>query len=240
MGFLKKYYYVYVLVLAVAFAAAWFTADRITAVDAAMQDSSTPVVIIDPGHGGEDGGAISCTGVQESQLNLEISLRLNDLCHLMGISTQMVRTQDKAVYSQGCSTISEKKVSDLKNRVALVNDTPGALLVSIHQNMFSDPKYSGAQVFYAGTEGSRQLAESIQSLLCVHVDPDNHRECKPASAVYLMEHIHCTGVLIECGFLSNSDEEQLLRTPEYQKKLACAICAGLYPYITEENGNNEV
>lgn len=240
MRFLKKYYYVYVMVLAVAVAAAWFTADRITAVDAALQASAAPVIIIDPGHGGEDGGAISCTGVQESQLNLEISLRLNDLCHLLGMSTRMVRTQDKAVYSQGCTTISEKKVSDLKNRVALVNDTPGALLVSIHQNMFSDPKYSGAQVFYADTAGSKALAQAIQSLLCQQVDPDNRRECKPASAVYLMEHIRCTGVLIECGFLSNADEEQLLRTPDYQKKLACAICAGLYPYITEENGNNEV
>ena len=104
-------------------------------------------VVIDPGHGGEDGGAISVSGVPESQLNLEISLRLRDMMHLLGYKTLMIRTTDRSVYTQSGS-LAAKKVSDLRQRVKIVNETDGAVLVSIHQNTFSDGRYSGAQVFY--------------------------------------------------------------------------------------------
>lgn len=187
-------------------------------------------LVIDAGHGGEDGGAISVTGVRESTLNLEISLRLNDLLHFLGVRTEMIRTADVSVYTEG-TTIAQKKVSDIHNRVAMVNRTPDALLVSIHQNQFSESQYRGAQVFYA--QGSQELAELLQSELAAQVDPRNHRQCKQAKGIYLLEHISCPAVLIECGFLSNPAEEALLRDAAYQKKLACAIACTLVSYLEE-------
>src|SRR5699024_7913427 len=195
-----------------------------TAIAEALPIPRNTTIVIDPGHGGEDGGATSCTGVLESQLNLEISLRLRDLLHFLGYQTKMIRTTDTAVYTNG-TTISEKKISDLKNRVKLVNETANALLLSIHQNQFSDGRYSGAQVFYAPTAGSQDFAQSAQSLLISSLTPKSKRACKPAESVYLMQHIQCTGILVECGFLSNSQEEANLRTPEYQKKLCCVIAS---------------
>ena len=180
------------------------------------------VIIIDAGHGGEDGGATSCTGILESQFNLEIALRLNDLMHLLGLETVMIRTTDISVYTQG-NTIAAKKVSDLKERVRIVNETENALLISIHQNMFSDSQYYGAQVFYNGQ--SRSLAEQLQASLVGTLNPCSRRKSKSASGVYLMQHIQRPGLLVECGFISNPEEEAKLRTGEYQKKLCCVIAA---------------
>ena len=139
-------------------------------------------IVIDPGHGGEDGGATGVAGTRESDLNLAVSLRLQALLRLFGHEPVMVRTTDTAVYSAGAGTISEKKVSDIHNRVRLVNDTPGALLVSIHQNFFTQGKYSGAQVFYADDAYSRELAQQMQAQLRASLDPGNRREAKGAPA----------------------------------------------------------
>lgn len=188
-------------------------------------------IVIDPGHGGEDGGATSCTGVLESTYNLSISKRLNDLLHLLGYETKMVRTTDTAVYTKG-ETIAQKKVSDLKERVRIVNETENPLLLSIHQNQFPDGKYSGAQMFYAGTQGSQELAERLQSAFVSTLNPGSKRKCKKSDGVYLMEHIGCTGVLIECGFLSNPTEEAKLRDEAYQKKLCCVIAATVSEYLS--------
>lgn len=188
-------------------------------------------IVIDPGHGGEDGGAISCTGASESAINLEISLRLNDLLHFLGYDTLLIRSTDTSVYTQG-DTIAAKKVSDLKERVRIVNATQNALLISIHQNHFIDSRYGGAQVFYASTEGSEALAKSMQDALVRTVNTGSNRKCKKSSGVYLMEHIDCTAVLVECGFLSNPEEEAKLRTPDYQKRLCCVIAATLGEYVS--------
>ena len=188
-------------------------------------------IVIDPGHGGEDGGATSCTGILESRFNLEIALRLNDLLHLLGYDTVMIRTTDTSVYTQG-ATIAQKKVSDLKERVRIVNEQENALLVSIHQNFFADSQYSGAQVFYAATDGSDALAKQLQAALVSTLNPGSSRKSKQASGIYLMEHIESTGILVECGFLSNPREEALLRTPDYQKRLCCAIAAVVSQYLS--------
>lgn len=197
-------------------------------------------IVIDPGHGGEDGGAVGINGVNESRLNLEISLRLRDLFSLLGVKSVMLRETDTALYTEDCATIREKKVSDIKQRVKLVNDTPNALLVSIHQNYFEQSKYDGAQVFYAKTDGSHDLAERTQDILRQTLDRSNRRQCKPSQTVYLMEHVRCTAILVECGFLSNPTEAELLCSEAYQKKLAAAICAGVYGYLTEEESRYEV
>lgn len=187
-------------------------------------------VIIDAGHGGEDGGAISCTGKAESSYNLEIALRLRDLMHLMGIHTKMVRTTDQSVYTQG-KTIASRKISDLKNRVELVNNTENALLLSIHQNIFSESKYHGAQVFYDCGGKGMELAKHLQEAFCDTVNIGSNRKCKRGEKVYLLEHIENPGVLIECGFLSNPEEEAELRDQTYQQKLICVIAATVCNYL---------
>lgn len=200
---------------------------------ASSQDTHC-VVVIDAGHGGEDGGAVSVSGILESRINLEISLRLNDFLHLLGIDTLMIRDTDISVYTQG-DTVAQRKVSDIRNRVNTVESTQNALLVSIHQNHFSEGKYRGAQVFYAPTQGSEELAKSLQSAICTQVDPSNHREYKKAQDIYLMNHITCPAVLIECGFLSNYEEEQMLCDAAYQKKLITAFGCCIYQYLEASN-----
>ena len=189
-------------------------------------------IIIDAGHGGEDGGAVSCTGRVESQYNLEISLRLMDLFHLMGYQTCMIRTADVSIYKEG-ESLAAKKVSDLKERVRITNEIENATLISIHQNTFPDSKYRGAQVFYSTKGESRILAESLQRAFCETVNPNSHRKSKKADKIYLMEHINCTGILVECGFLSNPQEEMLLRTADYQQKLACVIAGTVSQFLTD-------
>lgn len=182
-------------------------------------------VIIDAGHGGVDGGATSCTGVLESQINLQIALRLEDLMHLVGVDTVMIRREDISVYTEG-ESIAAKKVSDLKERVRIVNSTGNAVLISIHQNTFSDPRYSGAQVFYASSGESRKLAETLQSAFVTSINPGSNRKAKKGSGVYLLDKIEKTGVLVECGFLSNPEEEACLRSKTYQQKL-CSVIASV-------------
>ena len=187
-------------------------------------------VIIDAGHGGVDGGAVSCTGVRESKINLEIAIKLNDLMHLLGVRTMMIRETDRSVYTDG-KTIAAKKVSDIKERVRIVNTTPNALLVSIHQNSFQDARYCGAQIFYNHLDESKNLAEKLQTTFHDTINPNNHRQIKRTSGIYLMEHINTAGILIECGFLSNPFEESMLRNSAYQRQISCVIAAAISQYL---------
>lgn len=228
--FVKRYALVVLLVVGMFAAGAALMDRSVEAMAQAVPAACT--IVIDPGHGGEDGGATSCTGEKESTINLEISLRLDDLVHFLGYDTCMIRRDDTAVYTEGDS-IGEKKVSDLKHRVDMVNEIPGAVLLSIHQNHFSEERYSGAQVFYAPSEGSLELARKIQAALISSVNPGSKRECKEADSVYLMQKVQCPGVLVECGFLSNEREEELLRTEDYQKKLCCVVAAALCQWRNE-------
>lgn len=189
-----------------------------------------PTIVIDAGHGGEDGGAVSLSGIYESRLNLEIAQRLDVLLRFLGKETKMIRTADVSVYTQG-ETLAQKKVSDLRERVRIVSETPNPILVSIHQNHFSQSQYRGAQVFYA--PGSDALAEAVQQGIALGVDEKNHRVCKEAENIFLLEQVSCPAILIECGFLSNPVEEQLLTQEHYQKKLAAAIACSLLTYTED-------
>jgi len=188
-------------------------------------------IVIDPGHGGEDGGAVSRSGLPESTYNLEIAHRLNDLLNLLGYDTKMIRTTDISVYVKG-ETLAQKKASDLKERVRIINETENSLVLSIHQNHFPDERYSGAQVFFAKTEGSEALAKLLQTAFVSTLNQGSNRQPKKASGIYLMEHICCPGVLIECGFLSNTEEESNLKDPAYQKKLSSVIAAATGQYLS--------
>lgn len=203
----------------------------ITVISENMPVERQHCIIIDAGHGGEDGGATSCTGKLESSFNLEISLRLNDLLHLLGYDTAMIRTSDVSIYTKG-ETIAQKKVSDLKERVRIANSMDNALLLSIHQNTFSDSRYHGAQVFYAKTANSVELAKQLQGTFTSTINSGSNRQCKKADGIYLMEHVSCTGILVECGFLSNPEEEARLRSAEYQKKICCVIASSVSTYLS--------
>ena len=221
----------YVLTLGGALAAVHGGNQAVKVVSENMGIPRKTCIVIDAGHGGEDGGAISCTGRMESEYNLEISLRLRDLLHLLGYKTIMIRTTDESVCTTG-ETIAARKSSDLKNRVKIVNDTPQALLLSIHQNQFPDSRYQGAQVFYAGTQGSHELAVQLQTELVDKLNRGSHRKAKRSNGVYLMEKIINPGVLIECGFLSNYEEEARLANPSYQKKLCSVIVCTLDQFLS--------
>lgn len=198
----------------------------ITAISDSTVFADRYTLIIDAGHGGEDGGATSCTGILESEYNLNIALRLDALMNLLGVQTKMVRTTDISVYTSG-NTISQKKISDLKERVRLVNSTNKALLVSIHQNYFSQSQYSGAQVFYGENAISKEFARNTQSLLISSLNPVSNRAAKKASGIYLMQKVTCPAILVECGFISNPNETSLLGSADYQKKLCCVLASAV-------------
>lgn len=225
-NYLLRFWPIYLLFAVVLLAAAAGTSKAVTTFSENQPILRQYTVIIDAGHGGEDGGATSCTGVLESQINLQIALRIDDLFHLLGYQTYMIRTTDISVYTEG-NTIATKKVSDLKQRVKIVNSIEDAVLISIHQNTFSDRQYRGAQVFYAPNEVSKKLATYLQGQLVATINPGSNRKSKPADGIYLMQQIRSTGVLVECGFLSNPEEEAELRSAEYQKNLCCVIATAI-------------
>lgn len=192
------------------------------------------IVVVDAGHGGEDGGAVAGDGTVESGLNLEIAARLNTLLRLMGQNTVMTRTEDVSIYSDGAQTLHQKKVSDLENRAALVNGLTDAVLISIHQNSLpSSPKTRGAQVFYNGVGYAPELAAAAQERLNQAVNGEKGKTAKRISdSIYLTKHAQAPAVIVECGFLSNDGDTARLKEPEYQLHLAAAIAAG---YFTAED-----
>ena len=196
---------------------------------AALSEESLPVLIIDPGHGGEDGGAVANDGTVESGINLSVALMVEDLARLAGWDTVMTRREDISIHDEGSETIREKKNSDLRNRVALCNSVEGGILISIHQNSLpSVPSVHGAQVFYNGVGESEFLAQAIQDELNRSVNGASGKEIKrTGDNIYLMANVTCPAVLVECGFLSNPQEAELLKTQDYQTKLAMAILAGV-------------
>ena len=222
----------YTIILCVVLSLALFGSQAVTVISENSLPKRRHCVIIDAGHGGVDGGATSCTGVLESQINLEIALRLNDLLHLLGYNTLMIRTTDISVHTEG-ESIAAKKISDLKNRVRTANETDNAILISIHQNHFSDSRYNGAQVFYSQTPDSEKLARNLQNLMVNSLNKGSKRQAKKADGVYLMENVYCTGILIECGFLSNPEEEHKLRNTLYQKKMCSVIASALSLHIAD-------
>lgn len=184
-------------------------------------------VIIDPGHGGADGGAVSLTGVYESEINLSIAHKLEQVFAFMGIEPCLTRSTTDIDYPSDATTIRKKKVYDQNSRVQLVNSIQNGILISIHQNKYTSTSPSGAQVLYAANAGSNILADSIQISLTNAIGEERVRSMTQVSSdIYLMKNITCPAVLVECGFISNPSDEALLLTDKYQLKLACGIASG--------------
>lgn len=226
--FLKRYAWVYLYVVAFFLGCSALLLHSVQTVGAPQSFDALPVIVIDPGHGTPDGGATGLSGVKEDNINLEISRRLEAMLTLMGHDTLMTRTTGDCIATEG-NTIRQKKQSDLKNRVALVNSQSSAVLVSIHQNHFPDGRYHGPQVFWAN--GGEDLSKLMQTALTDALSPGSRRSAKPATGVYLMEHIEHPGILVECGFLSNAGEEQKLSSGSHQKKIAAVLAAVLANYV---------
>ena len=190
------------------------------------------VVIVDAGHGGEDGGTQSSAGVLEKEINLDISQKLGNLLKLMGYTVVYTRTDDTLHYGSDAVKQRQKKVSDIHYRMNIMQAYPESVFLSIHQNHFSESKYYGAQVFYSKNNPiSKTIAESIQLNIRELTQPENDRQIKPSGTdIYLLYNAKTPAVMVECGFLSNAGEALRLSDSEYQKKLSLAIAAGLEEY----------
>ena len=198
------------------------------AVFAVAVPRNVPTLIVDPGHGGADGGAVSVTGTYESKINLDIALKIEEIAGFFGMTPVLTRSTEELTYPESAGTIRAKKVADQKARAALINSMENAVLISIQQNKYTSPGPSGSQVFYAPTGGSDGLAVFMQETLLSQVSPTNRRTAsKIPDSIYLLNNIQCPAVLIECGFVSNPTEAQLLEDAAYQTKLA-AIILGSY------------
>ena len=186
---------------------------RQTARPAAALSSHPIRWVLDAGHGGAESG-----------INLDIVRRMDAVLGLWGQPACLLREEDISLHDPEAGTLREKKVSDLHNRAAAVEALEGATLVSIHQNSYPQSRYHGTQVFFAPTEGSQQLAEAIQQGVQGTLQLENRRAAKQiAGNVYLMNHVDNRAVLVECGFLSNPEEERALRDPEYQTRMAAVL-----------------
>ena len=194
-------------------------------------------VIIDAGHGGEDGGAIGVDKkTLEKDVNLSVSMYLGRLLESDGVNVIYTRTEDVLLYDRNVDYDGRKKSLDLRARLDIAEQNPGAVFVSVHMNSFGDPKYSGMQVYYSDSaEDGRILAETLQKM-ARFLSPTNERMIKKAnSSIYLLDRAPGTAVLVECGFLSNYEECSLLSTEDYQKKVAFAIYRGIMDYKDTKN-----
>ncbi len=193
-------------------------------------------VVLDAGHGGEDGGAVGINGAKEKDINLAIALKLEAYLKQNNFKVVMIRDGDYSVGDQTLSTVAERKRSDTKNRLQTIQEAGECIFISIHQNHFTESKYDGTQVFYSSNrEESAVLAESIRQNVVSTLQPENRRENMQADeSIYLLHHCQVPGVLVECGFLSNSAEAEKLITEEYQKDMAAAIYNGLTDYLQSQ------
>ena len=187
-------------------------------------------VVIDAGHGGEDCGAIGTTGIYEKDINLEVALKLSEYLDAAGFKTVLTRTEDKLLYKESENIKGMRKISDLKNRVAIANAHSGAILISIHMNSFGDAQCKGLQTYYGTCEGSEQLANAIQSSTRQRLQPTNRRSIKRGEGLYLLENASIPAVIVECGFMSNPEECEKLSQKDYQKELSFSILCGIIEY----------
>lgn len=186
-------------------------------------------VVVDAGHGGVDPGKIGVNKAQEKDINLIIAKELKKQLEEKGIKVVMVRETDKGLYEEGSDG---KKVQDMKNRCTLIDETAPVCTVSIHQNSYHEEQIKGAQVFYyQHSEEGKKLAECVQKHMTEELDKTNKRQAKANDSYYLLRKTSTPTVIVECGFLSNWEEAELLVTKKYQKKVAKAVCNGVEEYL---------
>ena len=194
------------------------------------------ILVLDAGHGGEDGGAVSASGVPESRINLQIVQKLEGIFTFTGQNITLTRSGEGAIYSPDAQTLREKKVSDLHNRVKIVNETQRSFLISIHQNSLPSTKVKGAQTFYNAIDPAQKTAISVQQALNGAINQGKVKNAKQIEdSIFLMKNINSPGILVECGFMSNPTEVKQLQTDDHQLRISAAIVSGFLQSKTERD-----
>ena len=195
---------------------------------------SGKTIVIDAGHGKPDEGAQSNNGTTEAETNLKIALKLQNLLEQSGSSVILTRSDENAIYDLDTKTLKQKKISDIHNRVKIGNESSADIFVSIHLNKIPQQQYDGWQTFYnAQSEDGQRLAVSIQNNLNEAIQRENNRVAKSIDNIYIVKHVEIPMTIVECGFLSNPEEEKLLLDDEYQNRLAWGIYNGIIDYFYE-------
>ena len=200
-------------------------------------DSGRLCVVVDAGHGGDDPGKIGINGAPEKDINLQIAQKLKKYLEAEDVEVVLTRETEDGLYD---AHASNKKVQDMKRRIEIIEKTDPVLTVSIHQNSYPEEYVHGAQVFYyTDSKEGEKLALCMQDALVAGLDPANHRKAKGNKTYYMLKKTDAVLVICECGFLSNPEEEALLNTKEYQKKVADALCDGVLTYLGEKKNGKE-
>lgn len=212
---------------------------NITNVNVEKNDEFT--VIIDPGHGGEDGGAVGVNNIIEKDLNLLYAKDLKSYLEILGYNVIMTRDTDTAIYDEGAHTIREKKTSDLHNRLDMTKNIKNGIFISIHMNKFPQEKYFGSQVFYGGkNENSKLLGQIITDNFLKYINPQNNRPLKQVGKdIYIIYNCEIPSVLVECGFISNQKEAELLMTRNYREKMMYSLALSIKEYKERREVYNE-
>lgn len=222
------------ILLVALFAFTFQTANLNNTVQTVSLPVSNKVIVVDAGHGKPDEGAQSSNGTTEAETNLKIALKLQTLLEQSGATVILTRSDENAIYDLDKTTLREKKVSDIHNRVKIGNESSADIFVSIHLNKIPQSQYYGWQCFYKqNDEKSTNLAKSIQANLNDAIQKENKRVAMKLDSVYIMKHVEIPISIVECGFLSNPEEEAKLLTDEYQDKLAWGIYNGIMDYFYE-------
>ena len=230
---IRRFVYLFLIVffLSVFIALMITSTANITLKTSAIPEPRMPHLIIDAGHGGEDGGAVSADGTAEKAINLSIARNTEALMCFFGFDTEMTRTDDNDISEEGDS-IKERKNNDMKKRLEIFNSSEDNVIISVHQNKFSNTSSHGTQVFYSPNhEGSLLLADAIKYSVKAQLQPDNERKSKPTdNNIYLLKNAKNPAVIVECGFLSNREECRKLVSDSYQKQMAFAVTTGFLDY----------
>ena len=200
-----------------------------------------PLIIIDAGHGGEDGGAVGTNDLYEKDVNLKIAFLMKDMLSSRGYDVLLTRSEDILLYDRNVDFKGRKKALDLAARVKIAQEHENCIFVSIHMNAFPDPKYSGLQVYYStNNEESKMLADQIQLLVKETLQPNNNRKTKAAKEnIFVLDRITSPAILVECGFLSNPEECAALSDAGYLKKLSLIICEAVEKYMSNTLENQK-
>lgn len=207
---------------------------RITerALPTAAEVSSKPTIVLDAGHGGLDSGAVGVTGVLEKDINLSIVLALRDMFELSGFDVVLTRDEDVSIYDPGIEGVRAQKLNDMDNRLKIIQKYPDSIFLCVHQNNYTDPQYFGGQMFYNDNNPKNRTLAQIMQNKFAQLQPENDREIKlTGEELFLLKSNKNPSLMIECGFLSNPEEEQLLSTWEYQQKVAFTIFGGVMEFI---------
>jgi N-acetylmuramoyl-L-alanine amidase len=229
---------VLILIIAVCCACLYYSLKKINYTISVLQNEkniqSTKTIVIDAGHGGMDSGCSSVNGTEEKGINLNIAKSLKEMLFLFGYNVVMTRESDVSIYDKGVEGTAEQKLSDMRNRLEIFNKNDNQICISIHQNQFTDPQYSGAQVFYSShLKENQELATIMQNTLAQMLDPENTREIKECGdSLYLCCNSENPTVMVECGFLSNPDEALKLESEEYQNKVAFTVLSAINNYLS--------